>query len=231
MPTRSQTSDTYERLKLALLDARYPPGAKLKIDRLRDDLGVSPGAVREALSRLTSDGLVRAEPQRGFIAAPVSADDLVDLTSVRIEIETRCLARAIQTGDIAWEGRILSSLHQLLRQPALREEPDGRMVMNPDWARVHGEFHDALTDACDSRWWLRLRDQLYLQAERYRRLLVPYARVDRDLDGEHEAIARATVARDATAACDLLAKHLQMTADILLASTVPFEDMPKPGPT
>lgn len=225
MSAKSRTTETYEQLKRDLLDARYLPGAKLKIDQIAEELAVSPTAVREALSRLTSEGLVRALPQRGFQVAPVSADDLVDLTSVRIDIETRCLRRAIQIGDVAWEGRVLSSLHQLRRTHHLAVV-DGHEVMNPEWTRVHAEFHGSLIAACDSHWWLRLREQMFLQAERYRRLLVPYTRGERNVDAEHEELAEATLARAADRASRLLADHLRRTADLLLASEVPFEDMP-----
>lgn len=225
MTTRSITVETYERLKDELLSARRAPGAKLKIDGLSKDFGVSPGAVREALARLSSDGLVCAEPQRGFVVAPVSAADLVDLIAVRIEIETRCLRRAIVIGDVAWEGRILSALHQLKRVPTVDAVAGEPSVMSSQWARLHGEFHDSLIAACDSRWWLRLRDQVFLQAERYRRLLIPYARIERDAEAEHQAIGEAAVARRADLACDLMTEHLQTTADMLLASAVPFEDL------
>lgn len=50
MSAKSRTADTYEQIKLDLLNARYVPGSKLKIDQNREDLGLSPGAVREALS-------------------------------------------------------------------------------------------------------------------------------------------------------------------------------------
>lgn len=78
-----------------MLDGAHAPGSKLPIDQVAERFGVSLGAVREALSRLTSDRLVIAEPQRGFSVAPVSAADLIDLTTVRIDIETRCLRRSI----------------------------------------------------------------------------------------------------------------------------------------
>jgi len=223
MSAKSRTADTYEQIKLDLLNARYIPGAKLKIDQIREDLGVSPSAVREALSRLTSEGLVQAEPQRGFIVAPISAEDLRDLTAVRIEIETRCLRCAIAAGDVAWEGRILSALHQLRARPAFTRDAEGRMQMSADWTDLHSAFHDALVAACDSRWWLALRDQLFLQAERYRRLLGPYIVAERDTESEHVAIAEATIARDADKACSLLARHLALTAEQLLASDAPFE--------
>ena len=220
----SKTTQTYEALRQDILSGKYPPGARLRIDLLSDSHGVSLGAVREALSRLTSEGLVVSEPQRGFLIAPLSKADLADLTSVRVEIETRCLARSIQIGDVAWEGRVLSALHQMSRTPMQGSGPG----INPAWARLHAEFHDALVAACDNQWWLRLRNQLFLQSERYRYLPVPFVRTDRDVDAEHRAIAEAAVARDAEGATEALARHLQRTADILLASDMPF-DAPAPA--
>jgi GntR family transcriptional regulator, carbon starvation induced regulator len=225
MAAKSRTEQAYEALKSEVLDGRFAPDSKLKIDSLCDLLGVSPGAVREALSRLTSDGLVVAEPQRGFTVAPVSAEDLIDLTSVRIAIETRCLRRAIQVGNLAWEGRIKDAWHQLEKTPVRSSaRPD---TMNPDWTKLHTAFHDSLIAACDSRWGLKLRDQMYIQAERYRRMLLPFTKVPREPDAEHEAIVQAVLARDTDRACKLLADHLQKTADILLASDAPFKDVPK----
>jgi GntR family transcriptional regulator, carbon starvation induced regulator len=224
MAAKSQTGETYSVLKQDLLQGRFKPREKLRIDSLCETYEVSPGAVREALARLTSDGLVIAEPQRGFMVAPISTRDLIDLTSVRIEIETRCLRQSIQLGDLAWEGRILAVWHQLSRTHHLIDG-HGEQI-NEDWAKLHSRFHDTLIEASDSPWWLRLRDQLYLQAERYRQMLLPYAKVDRDVHHEHEMIVQATLARDADLACELLRKHIQFTADILLGSAAPFDDAP-----
>lgn len=95
--------------------------------------------------------------------------------------------------------------------------------MSAEWTDLHSAFHDALVAGCDSRWWLALRDQLLLQAERYRRLLGPYIVAKRDTDAEHVAIAEATIARDADRTSELLARHLALTAEQLLASNAPFE--------
>jgi DNA-binding GntR family transcriptional regulator len=227
MASASRTTQTYEALKQELLDGIHPPRSKLLIDQIAGRFGVSLSAVREALARLTSDRLVVAEPQRGFTVAPVSADDLIDLTAVRIEIETRCLRRSILRGDLAWEGRLLDTWHQLSRTPPKLPRAD---TVNRDWTRLHTRFHDDLISACDSRWWLTLRGELYIQAERYRRMLIPHTQVARNVDEEHKAILDFTLARDAKAACAALADHLQKTADILLASTTaPFEDTPQPA--
>jgi len=220
----SRTNQIYETLKQELLDGAHAPRSKLRIDKISERFQVSVGVVREALSRLTSDRIVVSEPQRGFTVAPISTEDLIDLTSVRIDIETRCLRRSILRGDLEWEGRLLDGWHQLSRTP---ERLPGAPKVNPDWTRRHTRFHDDLIAACDSNWWLRLRDELYVQAERYRRMMLPHARVERDVEAEHKAILEAALERDASRACAALADHLQRTADILLASTtMPFDDAP-----
>lgn len=209
----SKTAEVYETLKTELLDGVHAPGAKLAIDQIAERFSVNPGAVREALSRLTSDRLVIAQPQRGFVVAPVSAGDLLDLTAVRIDIETRCLRRSIELGSIEWEGRLLGTWHQLSRTQAV-----GGGHANPEWVKLHGQFHDDLIAACDSVWWLRLREALYMQAERYRRMILPQARGGRNVEAEHRTILELTLSRDAERACAALTEHLNTTAEILLSS-------------
>lgn len=216
MAAASRTAEVYEGLKEELLNSVHAPGRKLAIDLIAARFRVSAGAVREALSRLTSDRLVVSLPQRGFLVAPVSERDLLDLTAVRIEIETRCLRRSIVLGDLEWEGRLLSIWHRLSRTP-----PSEDRAAKSEWSRLHSQFHDELLSCCDSVWWLHLRDQLYTQAERYRRMILPRARVARDIDAEHKAILDFALGRDADNACEALQNHLQLTTDILLASKVP----------
>lgn len=228
MHKKSRTNEAYESVKQAILNGEYLPGHKLRIEQVAQVLSVSPGAIREALARLTSDALVVAEPQKGFIVAPISTDDLVDVTAVRIEIECRCLRRSIFLGDLAWEGLVLSSHHQMNKTPFFIDPNNPTSGTAPDWGKAHVKFHDAIVAACDSVWWLRLRDQLFYQSERYRRLTVPYAKIDRDVDSEHQSILDACLARDADKAVKRLTDHMQLTADILLASDAPFDDLPKP---
>jgi DNA-binding GntR family transcriptional regulator len=221
MTVRSRTLETYEILRHHLLNGYFVPGAKLKIDSLSQQLGVSPGAVREALARLTSDGLVVAEAQRGFQVAPVSVEDLKDLTEVRIEIELRCLRRSIVKGSLAWEGRIKDVLHQLQHTPV--SDPNGSENVNVAWTELHAAFHDSLVLACDSRWWLKLRDSMFWQVERYRRMAVPFMKAPRDVEAEHAGIAEAALARDAELACARLEAHLRRTSELLLGLDGPFQ--------
>jgi DNA-binding GntR family transcriptional regulator len=212
------TQGAYEGLRADLLACRITPGSRLKIQDLCQRFSVSLGAVREALSRLTSEGLVISEPQRGFRAAPISVADLKDLTMVRIEVESLCLKRAIEIGTVDWEARLVAAFHRLSRTPERVASDPARSA--DEWAEAHAAFHAALVEGADSPWLLRLHAQLYAQSERYRRLSVPLSSEERDVGLEHQKILDATLRRDAVSAVDLLTRHLGATTAILLDADI-----------
>ena len=211
----SRREEAHARIRADILAGRQRPGDRLRILELAAALRVSHTVVREALCRLSSDGLVVAEAQRGFRVTPVSAKELADLTDVRVSIECEALRRSIARGDIAWESRIVASAHALART-AERVQNDG-VRLSDEWSREHEIFHGALVSACDSDVLLRVRAMLFEQSERYRRLSVPLADEHRDIDGEHRRLMAAVLEHDADRAAGLLESHLRSTTAILLS--------------
>ena len=216
MQYKSSTQGAYERLRADLLSCRLKPGQRLPISDLCQALQVSLGAVREALSRLTSEGLVSLEPQCGFRAAPISTAELLDLTRVRIEIEALCIRAAFAAGDIAWEARVLAAYHQLSKTPP--RAPDDPQRANDAFRAAHAKFHQELVSPCQSPWLLRLREILYAQSERYLTLSFPLARKERDTNKEHSQLADAVLSGDAEKTVELMTAHLQKTTGILMES-------------
>jgi DNA-binding GntR family transcriptional regulator len=204
----------YQGLRGEILACRLRPGAKLQINALAEERKVSLSGVREALSRLSAEGWVIAEPQRGFRVAPVSLEDLTDLTTTRIDIENLCLARSIELGGVDWETAVVGSMHRLSRTPYWAEGNDRRL--SDEWAAAHNAFHEALVSGSDSAWRARIRASLYQQSERYRRLSVPVLPSVRDVEAEHRAIADAALARDSGRACELMREHLTLTMKIIV---------------
>src|SRR5690606_5355848 len=79
----NKTETAYRLLRRDILAARLMPGAPLKVNALRNAYGVGWTPLREALSRLEAERLVTAISNRGFAVAPVSRDELQDLTEAR----------------------------------------------------------------------------------------------------------------------------------------------------
>lgn len=209
---RSQTSAAYARLRADILAGRFSPGEKLKIVDLGAVLSVSSSAVREALSRLVADQLVVSRDQKGFVVAPLSIEDLEDLTDVRCEIEAIALRRSIARGKDDWEGALLAAAHRLRRTP-MKSEQDASLT--EQWVARHAAFHAALVSACGSRRLLRLHAQLYEQSERYRGLSV-YVEGDRDVESEHEALVDAALERHADLLVDLAVTHFRRTTALIV---------------
>lgn len=174
-------------------------------------MSVSP--VREALNRLVTEGLVETEHNRGYRVAPLLQRDLQDLQRTRIQIEGGALARAIELGDERWEARIMSTLHILTHLPR-RRAGDPRL-MDEEWEQRHADFHAALIAACDSPITLQICRALSDRADRYRHFSLACETGPRDVVAEHEAIAKAALARDAEAAKAALAAHYQQMVHFL----------------
>ena len=66
--------------------------------------------------RLASDGLVILEDHKGFRVAPVSREELVDITSTRVELEGLAVALAIDKGDDFWEAGVLARFHEMSKR-------------------------------------------------------------------------------------------------------------------
>ena len=207
-------SRVYEQIRRDILRLALAPGQKLLLEQLKEryDVGLSP--LREALSRLASDRLVVSEDQRGFRVAPVSTEDLIDLTRLRQWLESMALRMAIENGDDDWEADLVSAFHRLSKA-SLRDAREPRFL-SETWETRHREFHRALVAACGSPRLLQLRDTLYDQSDRYRRLAVASKYDERDIFSEHKGIFDAAIRRDADAACRLLEAHLDLTAKIVL---------------
>ena len=199
----------YHRLRDDIVDGVYAPGARLRVEHLKDRYDVGAGTLREALTRLVADALVVAQGQRGFRVAPISLADFEDITATRVLLETEALRQSIAHGDLHWEGEVAAAFHRLSRA---QEKLGRRIAPNlEEWEERNRAFHESLIAACPSGWTRHFVGILYRQSERYRRLALSRRPVPRDLHGEHQAICDATLDRDAKRASTLLADHLRAT--------------------
>jgi GntR family transcriptional regulator, carbon starvation induced regulator len=202
----------FQLLQADILSAKLRPGQKMKVEALREMYGLGATPLREALSKLTSLDLVRAEGQRGFRVAPVSIENLLDLTKTRAWIESIALQAAVAAGDRSWEAEILAAAHRL--KGCRTSKGEG---LSEEWYRENRAFHDALVTACNSPQMMAFRGQLYDLSERYRRLSVGNGLAGRDLDAEHQVIMDAVLARDADAAVAHTVDHFVNTTRFILS--------------
>ena len=161
---RSLAEDVYDALRADILFGRRLPASRVQLNEIAEEHGVSLSVVREAVTRLASEDLVEATPQRGFRVRPLSVEHLQDLTWVRVQLESLALRESIAKGDVTWEANLVAAHHRLAVTPTYFEDGTG----NLEWLTAHSGFHAALAAAAGSPILERLRRQLYDAAELYR---------------------------------------------------------------
>ena len=209
----------YTALRHDIVTGALRPGQPLRMAQLSDRYGMGFSPLREALNRLQAERLVTSVALKGFSVAPLSMDELWDATDTRIHIETRALRLSMERGGDEWEAGIVGTLHALLLQAA---RPAGSDADRQLLETRHHAFHAALIAACGSSWLTEFFQRLYVESERYRHPMLQNRGPSsgRDIQAEHEALARATLERNADLASALLADHYRRTAQYLEALMV-----------
>ncbi|NLS01267.1 FCD domain-containing protein [Rhizobium sp. P38BS-XIX] len=200
-----------------ILAGTWQPGDRLGIQALSERYEIGATPLREGLSRLVARGLVSAVGQRGFRVATVSEADLSDITQVRILVECEALCRSITSGSDEWEAGILSSLHRLVR--SVERDPETMREGSAEFDHLHKSFHRSLLEACGSERLLRLHDDLYYQAYRYRRTMMSRIVDHERFIKQHKLMADIVLSRDADRAVAELSAHLRQTLKIVYGSS------------
>lgn len=210
----TRTEQVYRQLRADILGGRIEPGAPLPFARLKAGYSASMGVLREALARLSAEGLTVNQPQLGFRVISLSLADLADLTETRCLIEGQVLRDSVCHGDLEWETRVLSAHHRMERT-AKFAGGEGTVV-TAAWAEAHQAFHVALLSGALSLRMQAIATNLRAAAEVYRQWSIPFEVVRRDVAAEHRAILDLSLARKADAAAAELIRHLSATRDLIL---------------
>lgn len=151
----------YQSLRQRLLQGDFAPGTRLGEERLAAEIGVSRTPIREALSRLHSEGLVERLPDGGFGPTLVNLHLIRELYEIRFALERFALRRT-EGGDPAHDEELIRELHADwidMDAPAAGDEVDGDFVL------LDEDFHERLAAAAGNE---SLVEQLHKVNERIR---------------------------------------------------------------
>jgi len=212
------TTQLEEALRTDIVAGLLEPGQKLRADDIAALYGVSPTPIREALQRLSGEGLVALDPKIGARVAPITLDDMRDVFAVRLVLEPRAFELSIARGDAEWLRDVAIALEELGAKTATRPSGDA------DWreamlasAEAHRAFHWTLLSACGSPWLLRFLSVLYGHSARYQMLLIR-GRDRQNWVHEHQPVLDAARRRDRRKAISVLEKHIESGLDGLMRS-------------
>lgn len=213
-PMETVSDNAYKRMRSDIVFGRLAPGQKLKLDKLKTSYGVSISTLREILSRLSSEGLVLAEGQRGFEVSQVSAENLQEIAELRQLLEGHALAQSFAAGDMEWEGRVVAAHHKLAAMERLMQSGDRSRTET--WKRYDWEFHQALISACGSQALMETHAGVFDKYLRYQMIALSFRG---DIAArEHKMLLDCALKRDAEKARRILAEHVKGGVEHALAT-------------
>lgn len=191
----------YDQLRRDIARGVYRPGP-LSIRQLAEHFDVSTMPVREALRRLEGEGLVAFEGGRRIRVNALTLDDLKELLSIRIALETLALSAAIPA---------LQSDKALVKQlKALIEKMDDEQNDSNAWRTTNREWHELIYQAAGMPRLATMIAQLWTAVEPYMRLYLTSTSSFQVSQKQHRAILAAAARGDQTAATKVLTEHLEM---------------------
>jgi DNA-binding GntR family transcriptional regulator len=200
----SASEHTYRAIRQDIIRGALAPRTRLRLDSLRETYGASVSTLREILNRLTGEGLVVAEGQKGFSVTPVSQQEFENLAELRELFEAHALRQAFQKGDLEWEGRVVGAYHML--SVIEQRMGQGKAQDATLWKHHDKRFHHALISACGSAELLNAHSAVFDRYLRYQIIAVIYRGAP--AAAEHLALRDAALTRDADQATRVLHQHI-----------------------
>lgn len=191
----------YTVLRSSILEMAIKPGAILRKGALCEQLGVSRSPVADALSKLSSDGLVDIIPQSATRVSRFSMTQLLEENFLREAVEVAAVARVA----LECSSDQLTRLSRNLRlQTLLVEDNDFQGFFEADL-----EFHELILSFTGFPKVNHVAEEMTLQLRRARKLMLPEPGRPAQAVLEHQTILKAIEDKDAETARATMARHIR----------------------
>lgn len=199
----SLPDQVYEYLRRAIICADLPPEEKLVELEIASEMGTSQGPVREALQRLERDGLVERRARSATFVTKISTDEMVELFSIRGEIEGYAARRTAQR-ITEEQCRLLETLIEQMAQAGSRKEI-------ATLAEYDMQLHRYIVEWSGSANFIRVWTPLSSQIQRFIVMTHPEYYPDYvEIGTRHQPIVDALRQHDSDAAAHAVKEHIML---------------------
>jgi DNA-binding GntR family transcriptional regulator len=203
---QSKSEYVYEEIKRRVFAGVLGPGAVIGQERLAEELGVSTTPLREALKRLAVEGMVHLGSYRDARVTDLTAEEAQSLYEIRLSVDPLAAALAAERRTTTDTTDIEVALARL--QP---------LSTSAEWESLvaHRNFHRAVYRASHNAPLVGILESLWDKADRYRQASLrnhpePVQDIER-VRAEHQALADAVAASDATEAHSVMQRHVSQS--------------------
>jgi len=202
----------YEILKERIVNLELKPGAKIDIGSLATEFDISETPIRDALKKLSKDGLVKTKSRRGYYVVRLSKKDIVEIYDLRKLLESHAL-------ESSMENIKSSELQRLKRIWKGMEERNEQGAEPAKFYFTDQEFHLKIVERCNNHRLQAIFSQIY---DLVRICQHMYTNIENALS-EHIAVIEAMEQKDLTKTKKLLELHIDRARNRVLKSLKKLE--------
>jgi DNA-binding GntR family transcriptional regulator len=187
-------------IRQRILSGELAPGEVLRQEALAEELGVSRVPIREAITRLTGEGLLINVPHKGAYVAELSVEEVQETFDIRLRLEPWIFAEAIARitdAEIAKASRLVKEM----------DKADSGL-----WGQLNWRFHETLYLPAQREITLQMLRVLHDRSDRYFRFQVVQVPIREQSHDEHMALIEACRERNAKLGAKLLEQHVKTAA-------------------
>lgn len=232
-PKGTGSQQAYEALRRRILRLELAPGEDIDENALVREFGISRTPVREALIRLSADGLIRLQPNRGARVSPLDINEipqLLEALELCMRITNRWAALRRTEEQLATMRRSCADWSRAAQTLDIHAMNEANNLFHLTIAEASGNRHLAGLYLSLLPGFLRLTSTLLSTAPLQ---VAEYRSYYRRIDAEHRRIVEIIAAQDPDGADDMARKHASLTrervATFMQASLV--DELPRLDPT
>lgn len=191
-------------IRRKILSGELGPGEVLRQEALADELGVSRLPIREAITRLESEGMLNVVPHKGASVRPLSVDEIHEAFDIRQRLEPWIFAEAIPhltPLDLSRAEEIVATMDK---------------AAEGEWGQLNWVFHETLYMPAKRDMTLSILKRLHEKADRYFRFQVVNVPIRKQAHEEHMELVEVSRKGDIKRAEQLLSEHLAIAADQII---------------
>lgn len=198
IPLRDQL---YSLIRKAIVTGKLAPGAPINEIEIATTLGISRTPVREAVKKVSDEGLVAVFAQNGTFVADISRKQVEEAYIIRIALELESIKRAAPV----IETRHVQDLEDIInaQEIAVKRERFDEAIARDD------DFHRTIAEVNGLTMLWRAVDISKAQMDRCRVLSLPSPGAGDEAIVQHRAILEALSRRDSQASMEALHAHLE----------------------
>lgn len=196
--TASAATIVFEALRKAIIEGELQDGEPLRQDEIARMFNTSRIPVREAISRLEEQGLVKSQRYKGAVVAGLSLEEASEVFDFRALVECEVIRRAVPQ----MSSTLLAEARAYCEEFAASPNP-------MDWGDLNRKFHGALYSACALPYHISVVDNAMDRIDRYLRAQLVLSDGMERANIEHLAILEACEKGDAERAAALTLAHIE----------------------